>query len=687
MGIHKTISSSIYATVAVLFFFLNIACSNDESNKVYLVLGKTANEIEINTINDFKVDLQKVTDKTILVISEGSQFPKNGTIFVLGTTESNQVIGNLVKEGLLGLSKENPGPRGGIWSKSNLESGQNAIILAGSNVQGMQYAVYDYAEEVLGIDPLAYWTGKIPNKIDEIDLFAFESKTIAPPKVPILCYFENDVDELASYRGKLLEYDWESYTEMINSLVKLRYNAIQFFDMLGRPEFYLRPEYQELHPDYQIDIPYLEKMMDYAHSKGMKIQVDFSLGYQIHPMDEEKASCWADYKEDWIKAWRYYFEETPLAKTDIFILRPRNQVWDWEYKSSCGEDKIEVFNEVFTVFDDLVDSYKNDATKALICYSDAMQMYNDGFRPPKDWIIAWADDGFGDFEHLPQTTDDYTFGTYMHAGFWLNHTVHNPYPEKVEAKMKKIFNDYGAYEYCMVNGQNFRPFIFNIEAYSDVCQNPDTFSAEQYYEEWSHRYFDKNTAVHAVKSMKLLNKAQSSGRIGYVQHLWEIREAIAYLSNSPIERPGKPPVPYEFERVENDLEHVRFTKKHIDSALTEAKKGLKLSKEDGFYYSYVYLPTLLYSDLMLFESNLHQMSLLKRKYETSSNVTYLKEALVILEDAKKNLAKIYQNRLEGDKNPKWEKWYDPAIRRPNNGFPTQEMLNQVERNVTQITKI
>ncbi|MEP3568482.1 MAG: glycosyl hydrolase 115 family protein, partial [Flavobacteriaceae bacterium] len=585
MGINKTISSVIYTTVIALSFFLNIACSNDESNKVYLVVGKTASQIEKNTVEDLVTDLNQVLAGSVQVITENKSLPKNGTLIIVGTPTSNKYLVSWLKDNEIQLTKNYPGPRGGIWSKSNLESGQNAIILAGSDIQGMQYAVYDYAQEVLGIDPLAYWTGKEPGKVAEKDLFAFESKTITPPKVPILCYFENDVDELANYRGNLLEYDWESYTQMINSLVRLRYNAIQFFDMLGRPEFYLRPEYQELHPDYQIDITYLEKMMDYAHSKGMKIQVDFALGYQIHPMDEAKASCWADYKEDWINAWRYYFEETPLAKTDIFILRPRNQVWDWEYKSNCGEDKIEVFNEVFTVFDELVDTYKADATKALICYSDAMDMYNEGFRPPKDWIIAWADDGFGDFEHLPKTTDNYKFGTYMHAGFWLNHTVHNPYPERVESKMKTMFSDYGAYEYCMVNGQNFRPFLFNIEAYSAICHSPDTFSAGQYYKAWSQRYFDKNTAVHAVKSMKLLNKAQSADRIGYVQHLWEIREAIAYLSNSPIERPGKPPVPYEFERVENDLEHARFTKKHIDGALTEAKKGLELSKDDRFYYS------------------------------------------------------------------------------------------------------
>ena len=128
----------------------------------------------------------------------------------------------------------------------------------------------------------------VPEKDEIVDLYNFENKTISPPKVPILAYFENDVDELANYRGKLLEYDWESYTEMINSLVRLRYNAIQLFDMLGRPEFFTRPEYKKLVPDYKIDIDYLDKMIDYAHEKGMQIQIDFELGYQIHQWMKKK---------------------------------------------------------------------------------------------------------------------------------------------------------------------------------------------------------------------------------------------------------------------------------------------------------------------------------------------------------------------------------------------------------------
>ncbi len=666
----------------------NISCEGYNMTKIYLITGEFRDTVEENAINDLKTDLEKSVGSEVYVLSENEPTPEEGTILVLGTPQSNSLMMELLAENDIALTADNPGPRGGLWSKISFPNGLEGIVLAGSDTQGLQYAIYDYAKDILDIDPLSYWTGKEGSKKNVDNLFAFGKRIIAPPKVPILCYFENDVDELANYRGKPLEYDWESYTEMIDALVRLRYNAIQLFDMLGRPEFYIRPEYKDRYPNYQLDVEYLDQMIDYAHNKGMKVQVDFALGYQLHPMDEDKANCWKLYKQNWIDAWRYYFEETPLAKTDIFILRPRHQVWDWEYKSTCGEDKIEVFNEVFGVFDELVDSYKPNAIKALICYSDAMQMYNNGFRPPKDWIIAWSDDGFGGFEHLPETTDGYSFGTYMHAGFWLNHTVHNPYPKKVASKMKQMFGDYGATAYCMVNGQTFRPFMLNLEAYSKVCQDPDTFGGDSFYKTWTERYFDADQAAHARKSMRFLHKAQQVGRIGYVQHLWEIREAIAYLSNKPIERPGKPPVPYTYTRVENDFDHVAKVKAYLDSAMVAAKKGMSkdMGSERGFYNSYIQVPVQIYEDLIAYELRLHQMAKLKKAYEESGDIEGIKEALEVSIVARKDLKKIYDNRLEGDGIPKWEGWYHPENRRPNNGFPTTDMMDVIDNNLQNLIK-
>ncbi|CAM3506117.1 glycosyl hydrolase 115 family protein [Zobellia roscoffensis] len=677
----KKISFNWVLLLLPLFgLFLFYSFSNKPESTCYLVVGKQANKTELNAVEDFQTDIKKALSIKVEVVSDIKEVPRKGTVIVLGTPESNALIASLNKSHKIEITATNPGPRGGIWAKTILGNNRKIIVIAGSDVQGLQYSIYDFSNDILGVDPVQYWTGKEVVKKELKDLFAFENRRIAPPKVPLLCYFENDVDELANYRGNLLEYDWESYTEMINSLVRLRYNAIQIFDMLGRPEFFIRPEYKDL-TDYQVDVAYVEKMIDYAQSKGMKVAIDFALGYQIHPMSADKATCWQDYKEDWITAWRYYLEKTPLRKTDIFILRPRHQVWDWEYESSCGEEKIEVFNKVYKAFGDLVDEYKPEAAKVLVCYSDGMEMWNDGFRPPKDWIVAWSDHGFGDFEHLPNTTDNYNFGTYMHAGYWLNHTVHNPYPEKVESVMKEMFSTYDADKFCLVNGQNFRPFLLNIEAYSKVCNNPDTFYAQSFYKDWAERYFNEASAKYAVSSMKVLHQAQKE-RIGYVQHLWEIKEAISYLSNSPIKRPGKSPVPHDYTRVENDLEHVNRVEELIALSVEEAKKGLqKATSNKTFYHDYIYLPVVLYQDLIRFERTLHKMAILKKQYENTSEEKFRRDMNKMLPEARAQLEVIYINRKSGDKALKWNNWYNPEIRRPNNGFPTFEMLDKIESNL------
>jgi hypothetical protein len=668
----------------VIMVLFSITTQLSAQKKVYLVQGIKANKVERSTILDFKNDLLKVVNKEVLIITDTVKTPTDGIVFLLGTIDSNKEVAKFSKLKKIKLSTSYPGSRGGIWAKLNQKNRNKIIVIAGSDVEGLQYSIYDYSHQVLGVDPFEYWTGKKPKKNDDLDFFNFKNKTIKPPLVPIMCYFENDVDELANYRGKKLEYDWESYTEMINSLVRIRYNSIQFFDMLGRPEFFVRPEYKALSPDYQVDVAYFDKMIDYAHLKGMKVQIDLSLGYQMRSLSIEESYCWTTYKDKWIEAWKYYFEKTPIGKADIFSLRPRHQVWDWEYISNCGEDKTAVFNEVYVELGKLINHYKPEATKIAFCYHDGMEMFNEDFNPPKDWTVVWCDDGFGDFDHLPKSTKGYDFGTYMHAGFWKNHTVHNPYPMKVDIIMKKMFNDYGADKYCQVNGQNFRPFLFNLEAYSEVCNNPAEFNGENFYKSWTKRYFSEKAAKYAVESMKVLHKAQV-GRNGYVQHLWEISEATSYLSNSPLERPGKEPVPYRYDRVYNDIDNLKRELDMFQQAVTTAENGAKVNKKNKeFYNSYILLPVTLYADLIKFERTLHQIALLKKGFEDTCNRDLIIKALLLLDKAETQLGVVYKNSLEGDGNPKWENWYNPEIRRPNNGFPKMEDILKIRKVLKEI---
>lgn len=668
----------------ILSLLVSCKQSSLKNQDLFLIHGINASDVELNAINDLKDDLSKVVDGKITLISEENDLPLKGVVFVLGTPNSNNLIRKMVAEKVIDVSNEIPGSRGGIWAKIKDNNGRENIIICGSDVQGLQYSMYDYSKEVLHLDALEYWTGKTPNKNIEVDFFDFENRTISPPQIPILGYFENDVDELANFRGKLLEYDWESYTELIDALVRMRYNAIQLFDMLGRPEFFTRPEYKKLSPNYNLRVSYVDSLINYAHTKGMMVQIDISLGYKIKPLDQDKADCWTDYKQNWIDTWVYYFEETPFSKADIFSLRPRNQVWDWEYKSSCGEDKTEVFNDVYQVLDGLIEKHNPNAKKVLVCYADGMDMFNNNFSPPKDWLVAWSDDGFSGFKYLPKSTKGYDFGTYMHAGFWLNHTVHDPYPQKIDTIMKGMLRNYQADKYCLVNGQQFRPFLINMEAFSEMSKNIEAFDGELFYKEWTERYFGKEASVLAIKAMKKLHDAQFD-RGGYVEHLWEIRETVSYLSNAPIRRPGKTPIPFDYEAVSEDYEHVEERIHLLNEAQEFANKGFKfINEEDTFYHDYVVLPINLYVDLLNFEYSLHQMAQHKKAFETTNDKKELGKAIHLLEDANKQLKIIHKRSLEGDKNPRWKNWYNPKIRRPNNGFPSKEMLEEIQTNLIKI---
>lgn len=673
--LRKLIILPIVALIAA-----NLSAMVADNGSIALLIGENVEATIASTFEDFVDDLAAVGFADVEITSDPASVDPRAIVFILGTVGENEKLAALSESGKIELSSESPGARGGLWAQIE-EGDRTYIVLAGSDTQGFQYAVYDFARDVLGIDPLAYWTGTKAAELSVADLTHFENRVIEPPVVPWLCYFENDVDELANLQEPLLEYSWEDYTAMIDSLVRLRYNMIQPFDMRGRAEYYLREEYQKMRPNYELDWDYLERMIDYAHLKGMKVNFDMSLGSKLGSISQKASDCWSEYKHEWIAAWERLILETPVGKGDVFGLRPRNQIWDWPYKSSCGENTIEVMNEAYQELGDLIDRLKPGALKLCVCYHDGMDMFNEGLNPPKDFIIVWSDNGWGDFKSYPDANKGYQMGTYMHAGFWLNHDVADPYPEVVDTVMKTMFNDYEATTFCEVNGQTFRPFILNLEAYSEVCRLSNKFDGDAFYQNWSQRYFDDPLAEIAVDSFKLLHQAHLENT-GYVEHLWEIKEAIAYLSNRPLERPRRDPIDVGFPNVADDIEPLIKKSTILQQAVSISQKGLELeSRNLVFYHDHIVLPILIFSDLVRFERTLHELALLKYEVEKGGKSLDVVATNLLLEKAKNNLNTVYERRMSGDRNKKWAGWYDPSKRRPNNGFPTPDMLNLIEEAV------
>ncbi|MCU4675260.1 glycosyl hydrolase 115 family protein [Catenovulum sp. 2E275] len=651
-----------------------------DTMKLTIIISENASKPVKISANDLKMDLNRVLSTQVQITTDNLTLPNSQYYIVLGQ------LNNLLKSPYISDSDKNiiqsdtPKARGGLIRHIKINH-QPAVLLTGRDIQGTQYMVYDYSEQVLGIDKLTYWTGGQPAQIELAQIINFHNQSIAPPIVPLLVYFENDVDELANLKKPYLEYDWQSFTQMIDALVKLRYNGIEFFDMLGRVEFYTRPEYLQMHPNYQLNVEYLNKMIDYVHDKGMYVQIDMMMGRQLLNLSEEASTCWRDHKQEWINTWHHYLTKTPVAKADIFALRPRNQVWDWEYKSSCGEDKAEVFNEVYASLENVIDQYKPNATKVCTCYHDGMEIFNQNFNPPKSFIIAWSDNGWGEFDYLPKNTKGYQFGTYMHAGFWLNHDVADPYPELIDQTMDMMYDRFQATEYMMVNGQTFRPFLLNLEAFSESARLGIDFDGQKFYKHWASRYFGSNNATDIVKSLKLLHKAHED-HVGYVEILWQIKKMTAYLTDTPLQRPGLSSVAVEYNSI---TEFFTGTEQRIN-ALLEAQNLVKkvqtnLKQNQIFFHDYISLPIQLYLDLLKYNQNLIELSKLKAGLTPENKIQQEPAINQILVEAELNLENIYHRRSTGDLNPKWKTWYAPQKRRPNNGFPNSNSVNQIRQSL------
>ncbi|MCF8262673.1 MAG: glycosyl hydrolase 115 family protein [Melioribacteraceae bacterium] len=660
--------------ITILVF--TISCTSHENEKHYIYYGKNKSDAEYLAALDLRDDLKEVTESEVFVGEETDRFESDGFIYLIGTPTSNENIKKLVEQGKLELSGENPGKRGGILKTVNLESSKKALVIGGSDANGAVYALFDFCTEYLKVDPFSYWNGYKPEKNYDFNPFIVDEKIIEPPLVEYLEYINNDFDELANLKDPPLEIDFENFKELIDAIVRLRFNVLNLNNQLGGHGFVSREHYKKLRPNYKPNDALIDSIANYARKRGMLLHQSFGLGKIPNDFSDQVQLCYEEHKKEWMENWEYQIKNFRF-KEDIFVIYgARYPYADRGYESSCGENIVEIANEWFRVKDSLLNVYYPNVPKGNGLYSEAMQDFNDGVRPPKDYYIFWADDGAGGWEVYPKNTDGYKMGIYNHAGFWRNHVVMDPYPVKIDTTMKEMFEKYNATNAVRVNGQTFRLFLLNIEALARVSNFPEKYDGEKFYIEWTTRYFGEKHASEIVQILKDFHYAQYD-RMGYVEVLWYIKKSIAYLQDEKVQGAWRS---FYVDKEEIKIDNLDWRIKTIRSALERAYQlEGKVDDQAFFFHDHVILQIELLTQLYEFQKSLEHAAMLKERYEMTKSDQDRTAFMDQIKIAKKLLETHTQNRIEGDKNKKWATWYYPSKQRPNNGYPEQEMLDKVLR--------
>lgn len=334
---------------------------------------------------------------------------------------------------------------------------------------------------------LKYWTGldvEKPNYDKEI--------LKANNAFPIRCYFDNDSDELINYKGSNGLVDLKVYKELVLSLKAMGYNAIDIHDQLGRTEFYAWDSYKK-YWNYKGDIKHIENIINIIHEEGMLVQIPMYLAWGFDPIGEN-AECWHQHGDLWREKWRKYME-SPLGKGDIFLLRPRSPIYDCEYRCKCEEclekGTGKIMTEVFEAVEKIILSKKSDAKLICDLYAEGYELWRDkSFSVSENWLLMAADNGYGKFPPYKELgRGPHEWGIYLHAGFWLNHTIQDTHIDPLAESALKAY-ELGITNYILVNGQSFKNFILNIEAIMAMIFKGTGFNRKEFIKDWVSRLFD-----------------------------------------------------------------------------------------------------------------------------------------------------------------------------------------------------
>ncbi len=77
---------------------------------------------------------------------------------------------------------------------------QEVVCLTGADMRGTIYAIYQFSQTYLGVDPMYLWTGKEPAKRSSITLPADFTHTFPSPVIRYRSIFTNDEDQLSGWR-------------------------------------------------------------------------------------------------------------------------------------------------------------------------------------------------------------------------------------------------------------------------------------------------------------------------------------------------------------------------------------------------------------------------------------------------------------------------------------------------------
>jgi len=332
------------------------------------------------------------------------------------------------------------------------------LVLSGADMRGTIYAVYQFSQEFLGVDPMYYWTDHVPLRRTRLQIPVTLDKAYPAPVFKYRGFFINDEDLLTGWAPGAKDHSGISlavWDKVFETSLRLKANMIV-------PGTWIFPDDPQIRAAAERGL-----IVTQHHAIPLGVNVarwpnDVPYNYSAHPEILERAwkDAVAEYPKDIEILWSVGLRG--LSDTSYASMDPSVQGNDpllGERISNAIDEQMKIVREAHP-----------DAKFVTDLWQEGARLVQQGqLKIPPEVMTVWADDGYGYIQDKGQVAAGQ--GTYYHVAMMNNRT--NQLTEMVP--IERIAGEMGRFvaakatNYFLVNTSDIRPYTLTIRAVMDYA--------------------------------------------------------------------------------------------------------------------------------------------------------------------------------------------------------------------------
>jgi len=382
--------------------------------------------------------------------------------------------------------------RSGHWNEKH---SSEFLILSGADMLGTIYAIYQFSEKYLGIDPLYYWTDHQPSRRTSIALPASLQETYASPVFRYRGFFINDEDLLTGWapgeKKDKTGISLDVWNKIFETILRLKGNMVA-------PGTWIFPD------DPQVRLAAKRGLIIAQHHAiplGLNVArwpKDVPYNYTGHPEILERA--WKNAVNSYLPDQEVLWAVGLRGLSDVTYASMDPTVRD-DNKALGALISKAIANQM-----QIVRSVRPDAKFVTNLWQEGARLVQQGdLKIPPEVSAVWADDGYGYLQDHGEVSAGQ--GIYDHVAMMNGRANQLTEMVPIERSFSEI-NRYikaGATNYFLVNTSDIRPVLMSIRAVMDAAWAGvpnDANPADEFYRKWASEEFGEKDASKLVELYK-----------------------------------------------------------------------------------------------------------------------------------------------------------------------------------------